>query len=86
MEANVKAVNNEDRQKLADKINRLAEEVEPENKALAHILWGVCGALLLKRERLFSRMMKGWVESRIKEVYKKKQKKINKKKRRQDEQ
>ena len=86
MEANVKAVNNEDRQKLADKINQLAEEVEPENKALAQILWGVCGAILLKRERLFSRMMKGWVESRIKEVHKRKQKKINKKKGRRDEQ
>ena len=82
----MKAANNEARQKLADKVNKLAEEVEPENKALASILWGVCGALLLKRERLFSRMMKGWVESRIREVHKRKQKKFNKKRNQKDEQ
>ena len=81
----MKAANNEARQRLADKVNQLAEEVEPENGPLASILWGVCGALLLKRERLFSRMMKGWVESRIRDVHKKKQKKFNKKRKLKDE-
>lgn len=73
----MKAANDGSRQELADKVNALAEEIAPKNRALADILWGVCGAVLLKRERMFSRMMKSWIESRINEVYKKKEKRKN---------
>ena len=70
----MKAANDGGRQELADKVNELAEEVAKDNRALATILWGVCGALLLKRERAFSRLIKSWTENRINEVHKRKRK------------
>ncbi len=78
----MKAANSGGRQKLADKVNILAEEMAKENKDVANILWGVCGAILLKRERSFSRLMKSWTESRINEVHKKKEKRQRQRKRR----
>ena len=75
MEDHVKAANNgKSRQQVADKVNNLAEEISKDNKAVAHILWGLCGAILLKRERLFSRTMKSWVEDKINDVHKRKEK------------
>ena len=74
------ASNNAERQKLAEKVDALANEVHEQSPALATILWGVCGAVLLKRERMFSRMMKAWIESRINEVHKKKRKRREKNK------